>query len=192
MAPKPRFAYRLGWRSIKAVAPHLTPDQARTVADALGPAFQQYGIATRKRAAAAVAQFAHESAGFRTTTEFATGAQYEGRKDLGNTRPGDGVRFKGRGYIQITGRVGYANAGRALGHDFIRSPQDLALPRWAARASCQWWSSHGCSQLADAGDFVALTRRINGGIRGLEDRERYWRRAKLVSPFLVPKRRKPS
>lgn len=191
MSRKPRYAYRLGWRSIRRVCPHLSVAQAKAIADALGPAFVAHGITTRRRAAAAVAQFAHESAGFRTTTEYASGAAYEGRRDLGNTHRGDGVRFKGRGYIQITGRANYQSVSKALGHDFVKHPTDLAQPRWAAKASCLWWMAHGCNQLADQGDFVALTRRINGGTNGLADRQRLWRRAKPVAAFLVPKRRKP-
>lgn len=157
----------------------------------LGPAFARFEITTRKRAAAAVAQMAHESAGFRTTVEYASGAAYEGRKDLGNVQPGDGRRFKGRGYIQITGRANYAAVSRALGRPFLRYPERLASTTSAAQASAWWWNAHGCNRLADAGDFEALTRRINGGLNGLADRRNYWRRAKRVSVFLVPKRRKP-
>lgn len=182
--------YRLGWRSIRRVTPNLSEQQARTIADALGPAFQQYGITTSKRAAAAVAQFAEESASFRTTTEYASGAEYEGRRDLGNIHKGDGVRFKGRGYIQITGRANYEAVSRAFGHDFLAHPADLAQPEWAAKASAWWWQAHGCNGLADAGDFVALTRRINGGTNGLALRQTYWARAKRLAPFLTPKRRK--
>lgn len=187
----PRFAHRLGWRSVRYVCPHLTAAQARVIADALGPAFHAFGITTRRRAAAAIAQFAHESDGFRTTAEYASGARYEGRRDLGNTHPGDGRRFKGRAFIQITGRTNYAAAGAALGHDFLEHPADLAKPTWAAKASCWWWKAHGCNQLADTGDFTRLTRRINGGTNGLADRQAYHRRARRVATFLVPKRRKP-
>jgi putative chitinase len=134
---------------------------------------------------------AHESDGFRTTTEYASGAAYEGRRDLGNTRKGDGRRFRGRGYIQITGRTNYTAVSRAFGHDFLKHPEDLATPRYAALASCWWWSRHGCNELADQGDFVALTRRINGGTNGLADRQQYHRRARPVAAFLVPKRRSP-
>lgn len=188
---KPRYAYRLGWRSVRRVAPWLTKQQAKAVADSLGPAFHTYGITTRKRAAAAIAQFAHESAGFRTMEEYASGAAYEGRHDLGNTKPGDGQRFKGRGFIQITGRNNYAAVSKALRHDFLSHPSDLEKPEWAAKASAWWWANHGLNQMADKGDFVGITKRINGGLNGLEDRKKYWSRAKLVSPFLVPKRRAP-
>lgn len=190
---KPRYAYRLGWRSLRRVIARrdFTRAQARTLADALGPAFHAFGITTRKRAAAAVAQMAHEAAGFSTTTEFASGDAYEGRRDLGNTHPGDGRRYKGRGLIMITGRANYAAVSHALGHDFIAHPEDLAKPEWAAKASCWWWQEHGCNELADKGDFIALTRKINGGLNGLDSRRTFWLRARLVSPFLVPRRRKP-
>jgi putative chitinase len=178
-----RGPYVIGWQSLRHVAPWLSETEAKQHAAALGPAFRKYAIVTPRRAAAAVAQFAHESAGFHTTTEYATGAEYEGRRDLGNTHPGDGKRFKGRGYIQITGRGNYSACTSAFGHDFISRPADLATPRWAALASCWWWSAHGCNQLADSGDFVALTRRING----LTSREEYHHRAQQVAHGLVPR-----
>lgn len=177
----------IGWRSLRAVAPWLTAAQAKTLARALAPAFARYHINTPRRAAAAVAQFAHESAGFRTTTEFASGEEYEGRRDLGNTRRGDGRRFRGRGYIQITGRANYSAVSRAFGIDFLRHPELLATPRYAALASCWWWESHQCNLLADVGDFTALTRRINGGYNGLANRQAYHRRAQRVARYLVPR-----
>lgn len=181
--------YSIGWRSIQKVAPHLSDAKAQEIADALAPAFAQFNITTPRRAAMAVAQFAHESAGFRTTTEYASGAAYEGRRDLGNTRRGDGVRFRGRGYIQITGRHNYTNVSKALGHSFVNSPGDLAQPKWAAKASCWWWNNAGCNGLADRNDFKALTRRINGGYNGLADRQIYYGRARQVAQYLVPKKR---
>jgi putative chitinase len=175
--------------ALEHVCPWLTASQARRIGRALGPAFVRYDITTARRAAAAVAQFAHESAGFRTTTEYASGSAYEGRRDLGNTHPGDGTRFKGRGFIQITGRANYAAVSRAFGHDFLARPGDLAEPRWAARASCWWWHAHGCNQIADGGDFVAVTRRINGGTNGLHDRQVLHARASQVADRLVPRGR---
>jgi putative chitinase len=192
-----RYAYRLGWRSIRAiVANRISSTRARAIADALGPAFHDHQITTTKRAAAAVAQMAHESAGFSTTTEFASGAEYEGRRDLGNVHAGDGRRFKGRGFIMLTGRANYAAAGRALRPHgdpdyFLKHPDAVATPAWAAKVSAWWWEAHGCNQLADRGDFLGLTRRINGGTNGLASRQTYWRRAKPLARFLVPKRRKP-
>lgn len=182
-----RHTPRVDAKALRVVAPWLTAKQADVLGVALGPAFAEYGIDTPARAAAAVAQFCHESAGFRTTTEFASGAEYEGRHDLGNSRPGDGVRFKGRGYIQITGRNNYAAVTRAFKHDFLARPADLATPQYAALASCWWWQSHGCSAYADHGDFRGLTRRINGGYNGLAAREQYHARALKVASKLVPR-----
>lgn len=173
--------------ALQVVAPWLSDHDAAELAKALGPAFVKYGIVTARRAAAAVAQFAHESAGFRTTTEYADGSAYEGRRDLGNVSPGDGRRYKGRGYIQITGRGNYAAVTRAFGVNLLAAPGLLATPKYAALASCWWWQSHGCNALADRGDFVALTRRINGGYNGLTDRQEYHARAKRVASRLVPR-----
>jgi len=172
--------------ALRHVVPTLSPAHAQQLGAALGPAFAKYGITTPARAAAAVAQFAEESASFQTTVEYGTGAEYNGRTDLGNTHPGDGERYKGRGYIQITGRNNYAALGKALGVDFVDHPELVAEPQYAADASCWWWEAHGCNQLADAGDFVGLTRRINGGTNGLAQREANWVRAKQVAQQLVP------
>jgi predicted chitinase len=185
-----RYAYRLGWRSLRRVVPSLSATQAKTLARDLGQAMVEFDITTPRRAAAFIAQIAHESAGFRYREEIASGADYEGRRDLGNTRPGDGVRFKGRTFIQITGRTNYAAVSKALGVDFVAHPERLAHQVYAAKGAAWWWKTHGCNELADRGDFVALTRRINGGTNGLADRQRYWRRARLVGRFLAPKRRR--
>lgn len=182
-----RHAARVDAGALRHVAPWLTVKQAEVLGAALGEAFRRYRITTPARAAAAVAQFCHESAGFRTTTEYASGAEYEGRRDLGNTQRGDGVRFKGRGYIQITGRNNYAAVSRAFKHDFLTHPADLASPKYAALASCWWWYVHGCNSYADSGDFIGLTRRINGGVNGLAERQTYHARAKQVAKRLVPR-----
>jgi predicted chitinase len=150
-----------------------------------------FDINTRRRAAMFIAQVAHESGGFRYREEIASGAAYEGRRDLGNTHPGDGVRFKGRTYIQITGRTNYAADQPRARRRLRRAPRQARRARYAAKGAAWWWKTHGCNQLADTGDFVALTRRINGGTNGLADRQAYYRRARLVAIFLVPKRRKP-
>lgn len=181
-------SYTMGWRSLRAVCPNLSEHDAMTLAIDLAPAFHEFGITSQKRAAAAVAEMAEETDGFRTRTEYASGAEYEGREDLGNTHPGDGKRFKGRADIMITGRANYATCGKALGLDLVNHPDLLAHPSVAARASCWWWKTHGCNQLADRGDFVALTRVINGGTNGLESREAYWARAKKCAQFLTPRK----
>jgi putative chitinase len=183
------MSYTIGPRSLRFVCPWLSKQRASELAPALGQAFYRHHITTPRRAAMAVAQMAHESAGFRTATEYASGAEYEGRRDLGNIHPGDGKRFKGRGFIQITGRTNYSAVSIALGHDFLIYPEKLAHDHWAAMASCWWWEAHGCNQLADRGDFTGLTRRINGGLNGLASRRAYYLRARAVGRFLTPRKR---
>ncbi len=144
----------------------------------LNDAMEEFSIDTPARQAAFLAQIAHESGQLRYVREIASGAAYEGRADLGNTEPGDGILFKGRGLIQITGRANYAACGAALGCDLIGNPAILEQPELASRSAAWFWSTHGLNQLADAGNFERITRKINGGINGLADREQFWERAK--------------
>ncbi|MDR6216150.1 hypothetical protein [Paracidovorax wautersii] len=148
-----------------------------------------YGIDTPARVAAFLAQVGHESGGFRYTTELwgPTAAQqrYEGRKDLGNTQPGDGARFKGHGLIQTTGRYNHGRVRDRLRErlgpdvpDFEESPELLALPEWAAVSAADYWDDKGLNVLADAGNFELITRRINGGLNGQADRLARWARVK--------------
>src|SRR5215212_7075274 len=99
------------------------------------------------------------------------GEAYEGRRDLGNTQRGDGTRFKGRGRIMVTGRTNYAAMGKALGLDLVGHPELLAQSPHSELASGQWWKDHDCNGFCDRDDFVGLTRRINGGVNGLADRQ---------------------
>jgi putative chitinase len=150
----------------------------------LNPAMEEYGITTALREAAFLATIAHESHELEWLEEKwgPTPAQlgYEGRADLGNTQPGDGKKFKGRGPIQITGRANYAAVSKALKYDFIFNPSALATPLYAVQAACWWWKEHGCNALADIGDFRAVTKRVNGGYNGMKERQRYYDRAMLV------------
>jgi putative chitinase len=136
----------------------------------LNAAMEEFHITTPARQASFLAQVGHESGQLRYVKELASGQAYEGRKDLGNTEPGDGVRFKGRGLIQITGRIGYTACMMALDINCVEQPELLEEPKNAARSAAWWWSAHGLNELADAGDQVKVTRRINGGINGLADR----------------------
>ncbi|KZC17006.1 chitinase [Rhodanobacter sp. FW510-R12] len=141
-------------------------------------AMHEFGIDTPARRSAFLAQIGHESGGLRNTRELwgPTPAQvrYEGRADLGNTQPGDGSRYRGRGLIQITGRANYAAAGKALHLDLIGHPEILEEPDMAALSAAWWWTSHGLNALADKKDFVRITRIINGGTNGLADRLARW------------------
>lgn len=158
--------------------------QAGVFVTALNIAMNRYGIVGTPRVAAFIAQVGHESGQFRWVREVwgptAQQVGYEGRADLGNTVKGDGSKYRGRGLIQITGRANYAVCGEALALDLINKPELLELPQNAAMSAAWFWSTRGLNTLADASDFAKITRRINGGVNGLEDRLALWERAKKV------------
>ena len=134
--------------------------------------FRTYGILdTGLRLAHFMGQCSHESGGFRYMEEIASGAAYEGRADLGNTQAGDGRRFKGRGPIQLTGRANYSRVGRKIGIDLERNPQIVGHPSIGLLVGCVYWSDRSLNAKADADDLMGLTRAINGGANGLEDRK---------------------
>lgn len=145
-------------------------------AQAIEEACIQFGIETAMQKAHFLAQLAHESDNFATAEEYASGSAYEGRKDLGNTHSGDGRRFKGRGLIQLTGRANYAAYSQAMYGDdrAIRSPEMLADLPDAALAAGWYWDKRKINAAASRDDLVQVTRLINGGLNGIEDR-----RAKL-------------
>lgn len=146
----------------------------------LNATMEEFDITGPKRAPSYLAQIAHESLQLVYTAEIASGVRYEGRLDLGNTQPGDGPLFRGRGLIQITGRTNYTACMMALGIDCLEHPELLELPAHAARSSGWFWQSHGLNALADAGDQVAVTRRVNGGTNGLAERLAFFNIAQRV------------
>lgn len=146
----------------------------------LNAALAEFGISTPAREAAFIAQIAHESGQLRYVRELASGAAYEGRADLGNIVTGDGARFKGRGLIQVTGRANYKACGAALALDLLNHPELLEQPVNACRSAAWFWKTHGLNELADAGDQVKITRRINGGTNGLAERLAYFELAEKV------------
>lgn len=147
----------------------------------LNDTLARYAINTPLRVAHFLAQIGHESAGFNAVREYASGAAYEGRLSLGNTQPGDGVRFKGRGLIQITGRANYFAMSKAFQTNFIDQPTLLEQPKYACLSAGWYWNSRNLNELADGNFFVTITKRINGGVNGLADREaRFLRAAKAL------------
>lgn len=193
-----RYAYRLGWRSLRLVTGRdaqgrwiLSEQRAKELARELGQAMVDHRITNRRRACAFIATLLHESGAWRYRAEIESGAAYEGRTDLGNTKSGDGIRFKGRGYIQITGRTNYAAVSTALGQDFVKNPAMLKEHKYAAESAAWWWEAHGCNRAADRGGIKAATKIVNGGYNGMADRRRYYARCLTVAQFLVPRRRKP-
>lgn len=163
---------------IKRMAPALSGAESAKIANVLAIAATEADITTPQRVAAFVAQLAHESARFRYLEEIwgPTQAQkkYEGRKDLGNVQYGDGYRYRGRGWIQLTGRANYRKYGKILGLDLEGSPHLAAQPEVATRIATAYWRTHDLSTLADRGDFRGITRRINGGLNGYRDRQRLY------------------
>ena len=129
--------------------------------------------------AAFLGQCAHESAKFTTTKEFADGSQYEGRKDLGNVKPGDGVRYKGRGFIQITGRANYTAAAKDLGIDLVNHPELAEKPDVAAKVSLWYWKTRVQPKISNFANTKAVTKKVNGGVNGLQQR------TKLTKSFQV-------
>lgn len=165
----------------------------------LNDTFQRYDISTPLRMAAFIGQCHHETGGFNTLHEnlnysaaglcktwpsrFPTleDAQpynrnpdmiankvYSGR--MGNTEDGDGALYIGRGCIQLTGKTSYTLAGDALGVDFMHSPDLVAVPKYAALTAGWFWNKRGLNKEADAKDYTGMTKKINGGIIGLDDR----------------------
>lgn len=165
---------------LRRIAPGANADIIGHAAPALTREFPRAGITTQLRAAHFLAQVAHESANFRTLTEYASGAAYEGRRDLGNTQPGDGRRFRGRGLIQLTGRANYRKFGALVGRDLERNPEQAALPEASVETALAYWNDRRLSPLADRDDIRTITRRINGGFNGLADRQAKLIRAKAA------------
>ena len=157
---------------------------AGVFAPVLNTAMNRYQIVGAKRVAAFIAQIGHESGQLKYVKEIwgATPAQsrYQGRADLGNTQPGDGSKFRGRGLIQITGRANYKTCGEALGLDLINQPQLLEKPQHACMSAAWFWASRGLNTMADAVQFDKITQRINGGQNGATDRQALYARALKV------------
>lgn len=167
-------------KEIKSIAVHADDKKIEVYTPLLNQYMHEYKICGTEREAAFLATIIHESGHFRYTREIASGAAYEGRRDLGNIYAGDGVKFRGRGLIQLTGRSNYERASKALGIDFVSNPQLLEQPEWAVKSACWWWADKGLNEIADKGDFRRITRVVNGGYTGLADRNKLYALAKTV------------
>lgn len=179
----------MNWLKIlRAIAPKGNAAILQATANALPGVLAEYNINTKMRQAHFLAQLAHESDGFKTATEYASGAAYEGRRDLGNTQPGDGKRYKGRGLIQLTGRHNYMQAGNAMGVDLVNNPTLAAQFPHALRIAGWYWHTRRLNALADDDNVITITRKINGGLNGIDDRKRYLARANkaLEAPEELP------
>jgi putative chitinase len=163
----------------------LAPTAKAWILTALATNFEQvaepYGVLKNaRRLCHFLAQAAHESAGFRTLEEFGGVSywhRYEGRADLGNTQPGDGVLFHGRGIFQLTGRANYRAMGGRISMELEAVPALAAEGDVSLHTACEYWNARRLEPLADSNDIRELTRRINGGYNGLAERQAYFRRA---------------
>ncbi|PDT05722.1 peptidoglycan-binding protein [Rhizobium chutanense] len=187
-----RLTARIDASTLKAIVPPVSNKlaQQRSIieqfGDMLPPLLDRFEVDTPLRIAHLLAQTAHESDLFVTTEEYASGAAYEARTDLGNTQPGDGKRYKGRGPIQLTGRANYRLFTAWLRKinpdcpDFEANPDLVELFPWAGWAVFYFWSEKKLNAYADRDDLVGETRVINGGRNGLDHRAELLAKAKTV------------
>ncbi len=174
--------------ALAKIMPNLGAGKRAQYLPHLQNAMTEFEINTPLREAAFLAQVAHESGEFRWMEEIwgPTAAQrrYEPvtkkSQGLGNTEPGDGKRFKGRGPIQVTGRANYKRYGEGLNVDLISDPMQAATPEVGFRIAGLYWKNNGLNELADKQFFQTITKRINGGLNGFQDRLKYYVRAKSV------------
>lgn len=161
------------------VMPNLNQEKANQYLPFLVSAMVEAEINTPLRKAAFLAQLSHESGELRYFEEIASGAAYEGRKNLGNTQPGDGKKFKGRSPIQLTGRANYRQCGNALGIDLENHPEKAIELENTFRIACWFWTSRKLNIFADKDKdhFDEITFRVNGGYNGKKDRDKYYKRA---------------
>ena len=184
---------------------HLAAIAGRTtalmpaLADWMNTLCPSYEIDTAREYGHFLAQACHETDHFKTLREYASGSAYEGRADLGNTQAGDGIRFRGRGVFQTTGRANYLQLGIKKGRRdlFINTPELLELPEYAVWSACEFWKTRGLNDVANHADTDALKKKyrgniidvspaeyisltINGGYRGMEERKKYYALAQQV------------
>lgn len=176
-------------KAVRAMAhPDLPEQEIIDLIKACGEWLPKFGITTRARIVHFFAQCSHESMGFYWLEEQGDDAyfteNYEGRDDLGNTQPGDGAKFSGHGLIQVTGRANHANVAAKTGIDCVNNPKLLTIYPGALVGALVWWQDNGMNALCDAGlddaDVTAVTKRINGGTNGLNDRLNRTDKLKLI------------
>lgn len=187
------LASQINHTVLAALAPRVAVSKIKnqqSIIASFGPLLpdflKRFQLTTALRIVHFLAQLAHESDGFCAIEEYASGAAYEGRADLGNTQPGDGKRYKGRSPIQLTGRANYRAFTKWIrgyvpdAPDFEAKPELVATWPWAAWAVFYFWSTRNLNDLADKDDLVGVTKRINGGTNGLADRAAYLAKAKDI------------
>lgn len=182
--------------TLAAAMPGLDPARAAELAAPANAAMLHGQITTRNRAAMFLAQIGEESVSLRYTEEIASGWEYEGRTDLGNIYPGDGPRYKGRSFIQVTGRSNYGAFSRwaqSVGlvpssTYFVDNPELVATPAWAWYGPIWYWTvaRPTLNSYADSGNVDECTRLINGGYHGLQDRTDRWFNCLSLGDAILP------
>ncbi len=143
--------------------------------DEMNKCLDMYEITTAPRIRHFLSQTAHESGGGRYKKELASGEAYEYRDDLGNTSPGDGPKYKGAGYIQLTGKYNYSRLSEYLNDPRVMEGVDYVAENLPFTSAGYWWMDNKMNELIDSGaDVLAVTRRVNGGTNGLDDRQHYY------------------
>jgi len=166
---------------LQRIYPNARELSVDTLLDGINRAMEERDITTPLRQAHFLAQIGHESGELRYREEIASGSAYEGRRDLGNTQSGDGRRFKGRGLIQLTGRYNYEKYSRAVGRqaEIMEDPALIANDDFLTVDVAAWyWDTRDLNKHADRDDVLTVTKLINGGTRGLDDRKRLLKSAK--------------
>ena len=181
--------------TMRQAFPGLSGARAAELNSGLNKALRLAGCTTVKRAAMFCAQVGEESISLTAATELASGAEYEGRPDLGNTHPGDGVRFKGRSFIQITGRSNYGKLSQWAHSErlvpsatyFVEHPAQLATDQYVWLGPVWYWTvARSMNRFADAGDIEGATRAVNGGLNGFDDRNNRWHLCLRLGNAILP------
>ena len=180
---------------LKQISSDISDKNLEIYTPLLNEAFKKYEINTTERISCFLAQILHESGSFKYVKEIASGKAYEGRLDLGNTQVGDGVKFKGRGLIQTTGRTNYRKVSLFLFKDerLLESPEILEDPKYALDSACFYWQDRNLNYICDKPNewvtiykgktynkFKWLTIKINGGLNGIDERFKFYHQAKKV------------
>jgi putative chitinase len=169
-------------KMLRAIVPGLSMKNAEILAPQIDLAMADAHITTQRQRAAFIAQCAHETMGFRTFHELGGRSyfsKYDHRRDLGNRGPPDGFDFRGRGALQLTGRYNYTLfSNEFLKSDLlVRNPALVETPEYAFASAGWYWNKRGLNEPAQDGNFKLVTRRINGGTNGWNDRSAYYLRA---------------
>ena len=167
-------------QTLKNICPLTRFELLDKYTNSLNALLPKYEVNTLLRIRHFIAQVAHESGHFQFTKEIASGEKYEFRKDLGNIYKGDGVKFKGRGLIQVTGRKNYSDCSMYLFNDLrlIDSPELLETSENCVKSALWYWSTRKLNLKADNDDIKGITKSINGGLNGIESRINLYNKCK--------------